>query len=166
MKTGEMDCCSMHDPTGRRGIWFRRFDVIGDGSCPAIAINAGREGDDVSVLLSAGQTLTARDIHDLDAALAVGRWMLEETREHAPLATVLTNVNAEMERQKRIHPLRPHHPFHWNIVLMEEVLEALLEVAHIVQGDPCEIDDTKLRTELIQVAAVAASWAETLEEKE
>jgi len=80
--------------------------------------------------------------------------------------TVLHEIARECARQREIHPMRPHHPFHWNTVLMEEVLETLLEVAHIVQGDPREIVNTKLRTELIQVAAVAASWAETLKEKE
>jgi len=88
--------------------------------------------------------------------------------------TVLHEIARECARQREIHPMRPHHPFHWNTVLTEEVLEALLEVTRLCQEHPdwATLVETRpsitraLRTELIQVAAVAASWAETLKEKE
>jgi len=90
------------------------------------------------------------------------------------VSDVLAAVSAEMTRQREIHPIRPRIGYHWNTVLTEEVLEALLEVTRLCQEHPdwATLVETRpsitraLRTELIQVAAVAASWAETLKEKE
>jgi len=91
----------------------------------------------------------------------------------------LVDIATEMARQKEIHPLRPCHPHQWHTVFTEEGLEALaelikhwLEISRLTQEQadgPCVqswLAGAKLRTELIQMAAVAASWAETLEEKE
>jgi hypothetical protein len=45
----------------------------------------------------------------------------------------------------------PQHPDTWTAILLEEVFEAL-----------AEDDPAKLRAELVQVAAVAAGWAEAI----
>lgn len=42
----------------------------------------------------------------------------------------------------------------WRLVLLEEVYEAV-----------CEIDPAKLRTELLQVAAVCASWVNAIDRR-
>lgn len=82
-------CCSMHDPSGRRGIWFKTdgvdlvADDIGCGMLQTETVNqieicAGREGDDAEVTLRAGQTLTKTDVLALLGCLEVGAWMHEE----------------------------------------------------------------------------------------
>ena len=71
------ECCSMHDPTGRRGIWFRLPG--GPTDFTRIEICAGREGDDYHLTLAAGQILTTRDIFELEGVLGTGAWMLQET---------------------------------------------------------------------------------------
>ena len=85
------------------------------------------------------------------------------------MTPILAAVADEMARQREIHPIRPRHPYHWHTVLGEEVFEALLEVSRLTQDFAggatvdTRLDAAKrLRTELIHVAAVAASWAETL----
>lgn len=65
-------CCSMHDPSGRRGIWFR-FQTNGK-----FEICAGREGDDAKVTLQVGDTLTYTNLGQLLACLEYGAWMQEE----------------------------------------------------------------------------------------
>ena len=70
------ECCSMHDPTGRRGIWFRLPG--GATNFNEIEICAGLEGDDYRLTLTAGQTLTTKDIFQLHSALDTGAWMLED----------------------------------------------------------------------------------------
>lgn len=77
---------------------------------------------------------------------------------------VLLDVYEEMLRQVEIHPTRPSHPFEWNSVLTEEVFEALAEVCRLAQNHTAP--GHRLRTELIQVAATCAAWAETLPRKE
>jgi len=85
------------------------------------------------------------------------------------MTPILAAVADEMARQREIHPIRPRHPYHWHTVLGEEVFEALLEVSRLTQDFAggatvdTRLDAAKrLRTELVQVAAVASAWAETL----
>jgi len=85
------------------------------------------------------------------------------------VSDVLAAVSAEMARQREIHPIRPRHPYHWLAVLTEELLEAHMEISRLAQDQADGPDVTsrldaarRLRTELIQVSAVAASWVETL----
>lgn len=59
-------CCSMHDPDGRRGVWFK---VLPDGS---LHVRAGREGDDASCTVP--QPLGNR----LKECLEWGAWMQED----------------------------------------------------------------------------------------
>lgn len=56
--------CSMNDPSGRRGLWFR---VSEDSTC--VEICAGREGDDLYLTLSAGEAITLSDLAKLIDAL-------------------------------------------------------------------------------------------------
>lgn len=72
-------CAAMNDPTGRRGIWFR---VLDDG----IEIRAGREGDDVHVILRDGRVLTREQRLELQAALETGAWMLWEAKHGVDIA--------------------------------------------------------------------------------
>lgn len=72
-------CAAMNDPTGRRGIWFRTLD---DG----IEIRAGREGDDVHVILRDGHVMTREQRLELQAALGTGAWMLEEAKHGTDIA--------------------------------------------------------------------------------
>ncbi len=95
-----MSCVSMHDPKGRRGIWYRteteatscmRTIATSDGqrsvetTYPAVTkieIVAGREGDDESVTLRVGDTITLEMLYRLEGCLRVGAWMLEESRDN------------------------------------------------------------------------------------
>jgi hypothetical protein len=60
-----------HDPSGRRGLWYRVSASPGDDPKACIEVCSGREGDDSYVKLSPGQTLTDRDIYDLFDVLMV-----------------------------------------------------------------------------------------------
>lgn len=86
---------------------------------------------------------------------------------------ILAAVEAEMWRQREIHPTRPRHPYHWLAVFSEELHEAALEACRLAQeqAESGSVDARleaarRLRTELIQAAAVCAAWAETLPAKE
>lgn len=80
-------CASLHDPSGRRGIWYRvETEIVshGDNSVEIetpkalyVEIVAGREGNDESVYLEAGQLLTSYDINRIVGVLACGAWGLE-----------------------------------------------------------------------------------------
>lgn len=92
------------------------------------------------------------------------------------MTPILAAIAAEMARQREIHPDRPKHPYHWATVASEEGLEVLhalighwLEATRLAQDQAAgaTVDlrlgaARQLRTELVQVAAVAAAWAETL----
>lgn len=93
-----MSCVSMHDPTGRRGIWYRtettptictRTLVTSEGQRPIkstypavtkVEIVAGREGDDEEVTLCVGDTITLEMLYRLEGCLRIGAWMLEEAQ--------------------------------------------------------------------------------------
>lgn len=82
---------------------------------------------------------------------------------------ILAAIQAELARQIEIHPVRPRHPYHWLAVFSEELHEAALEACRLAQeqAESGSVDARleaakRLRTELVQVAAVACAWAETL----
>lgn len=86
-----MSCVSMHDPTGRRGIWYRTETTPtptptarGRSRRPLavtkVEIVAGREGDDEEVTLRVGDTITLEMLHRLEGCLRIGAWMLEEAQ--------------------------------------------------------------------------------------
>jgi hypothetical protein len=58
-------CVSMHDPAGRRGVWYQRV-----GS--TLEVRGGREGDD-AVYIALGD-----DADQLENVLSYGAWMQEE----------------------------------------------------------------------------------------
>lgn len=64
-------CCSMHDPAGRRGIWYRYHNGI-------LQIRAGREGDDEEIDLEVGRILTQLDLDKISGALDSGGQMQED----------------------------------------------------------------------------------------
>lgn len=74
MQDYEPRCCSMHDPAGRRGIWY----TVRDG---VFYLCAGREGDDAEVSLKPGQVVTEEKIILLCQSLDYGAYMQEE---HGP----------------------------------------------------------------------------------
>lgn len=63
-------CCSFHDESGRRGIWYR---LTKDG----VELCAGREGDDDHVLITVGDVVTEETVRKLAGALRTGAWVLE-----------------------------------------------------------------------------------------
>ena len=82
---------------------------------------------------------------------------------------ILAAIQAELARQIEIHPVRPRHPYHWLAVFSEELHEAALEACRLAQeqAESGSVDARleaakRLRTELVQVAAVACAWAESL----
>jgi len=64
----EYRCCSMHDSSGRRGVWYKRTEGGG------ISVVGGREGDDAEVVIT--DPVAAKALEDV---LAYGAWMLEES---------------------------------------------------------------------------------------
>lgn len=96
-------CVANHDTTGRRGLWARPSDEqrkplpLGEEKETAMMeLCAGREGDDASVLLQKGQSVTKRTLLDLEDVLARCAMQYEE---HAmeladSLETVLRRVVA------------------------------------------------------------------------
>ena len=71
-------CCSMHDPEGRRGIWFAVEDSV-------FKLFAGREGDDASVELRVGDVVTEQVIDNLVDCLEYGAWQQEDYGPDAPM---------------------------------------------------------------------------------
>ena len=65
-------CASMHDPSGRRGVWFTSIPG------PSITVCAGREGDDATVTLKVGDVLTQEQVTGLLSCLEYGAWMQED----------------------------------------------------------------------------------------
>ena len=77
MTGAEWECCSWHDPNGRRGIWFRRTP---DG---VLQIAAGREGGDAYAELT-GHAATA-----VEVCLSCGSAMLDQIRDGGTERAVL-----------------------------------------------------------------------------
>ena len=61
----------MHDPAGRRGIWYRESPGV-------VELCAGRDGDDAYVRIAVGDTVSPEDVGAVLDCLAVGAWMLDE----------------------------------------------------------------------------------------
>jgi len=68
---GALTCVAMHDPSGRRGLWFRTYR---DGGETIVRLYAGREGDDASVKLRGLDPHTALQLLDV---LSTARWGYE-----------------------------------------------------------------------------------------
>jgi len=60
----------MHDPTGRRGIWFCVVDGV-------LHVRGGREGHDAHAAVEASR-LDPKMFNQLVSALSYGAWMQEE----------------------------------------------------------------------------------------
>lgn len=66
-------CIAMHDPSRRRGLWFRV--IRGDAGEPvAVRLYAGREGDDCDVVLAVGYPIDSRKLREVLDVLSVARW--------------------------------------------------------------------------------------------
>lgn len=74
----------------------------------------------------------------------------------------LNSVLAERERQDDKWGEQNHDPFTWLAVLMEEVGELSQCALHLKFGGP-EAED--LRKEVVQVAAVAVAFIESIDRK-
>lgn len=61
----------MHDPSERRGIWFRETRGM-------LEVCGGREGDDSYVKLEVGKELSQDDLRALATVLDTSRWVLED----------------------------------------------------------------------------------------
>ncbi len=80
-------------------------------------------------------------------------------------------IRAEQLRQVRLFGEQNHDDLKWNSILLEEAGEAAqcinkLSVEPVLLGNNLRILYTnKLKQELIQVAAVCATWLEALERR-
>ena len=70
-----MNCVAMHDPVGRRGLWFKRV------SDDAISVRAGREGDDAEAIITIGDTITREQLASLAECFEVAQYAYDITKE-------------------------------------------------------------------------------------
>ena len=77
----------------------------------------------------------------------------------APTAEVLATVAAERERQNRIWA---RFPGEWSAPDGEKLAVLVEEVGEVARAILETESPERLRAELVQVAAVAVAWAETL----
>lgn len=82
-------CCSMHDPSGRRGIWYRTTET------GELRIVAGREGDDAEVLIPKE---FAKPLAD---CLSYGAWMQEDYGPGLCEPSIHDRLAAEFDRDMR-----------------------------------------------------------------
>lgn len=87
---------------------------------------------------------------------------MKEFEEDSQLLEIVNgDVKTELERQRRLYGIQKHEDLKWLPILLEEVGE----VAEALQKNTKaakETDASDLYAELIQVAAVASSWAARL----
>lgn len=82
----------------------------------------------------------------------------------SPTDEVLDHVAAERERQDEKWGEQNHLDWVWNAILMEEVGEAAEEVLTTAFGAAAK-GHGDLRSELVQVAAVAVAWIEAIDRR-
>lgn len=77
---------AMHDPAGRRGVWYRESHALpGDPLTPrVIEVCAGREGDDEYVRITAGVPLSHADLRRLAGCFRLGAMMAIDGDVQAP----------------------------------------------------------------------------------
>lgn len=79
-------CIAMHDPAGRRGVWYRttprdvRTDQKIQEPVGTIEMCAGREGDDAYVIIAVGTVMDERKMYDLLSLLEYGLYAREQSR--------------------------------------------------------------------------------------
>ena len=83
----------MHDPSGRRGIWFRLHEGV-------FQLRSGREGDDGAIDWKAGQVLTEKDLEELIGALSDGAWMQEDNGPDCQFDSLQTWNHGGLEELK------------------------------------------------------------------
>lgn len=88
------ELCSVHDRSGRRGIWYRRIngpDQLIDGmTCkgPLVALEVcgGREGDDYYAKFTIGEPVSREAVIGLIDVFETSSWMMEENPTlHGPI---------------------------------------------------------------------------------
>lgn len=82
---------------------------------------------------------------------------------------IVQEILAERKRQNDRFSTQNHDPARWSLILNEEVGEANKEVCEVTFKDWDSVRTIRLqmlRTELIQVAAVAVAFIESLDRNE
>jgi hypothetical protein len=92
-------CCSMHDKSERRGIWYRKIK-------DQIQICAGREGDDEFISVTVGDTFTEKHLITLVRCLKIGDWMLTETETSRIVEENKDKVLSENEQYELYDKMR------------------------------------------------------------
>lgn len=97
--------CAMHDPAGRRGLWYcyapenaAEHLVRRPPPLTAVALCAGREGDAAYVRFAVGETVTPDMLADLVDCLSRAESALHDAEEHREW-----QVRA-LERVPVVHP--------------------------------------------------------------
>lgn len=78
---------AMHDPAGRRGVWYREIPATtADPLTPRVVeVCAGRVGEDDYVRLVAGAVLTPADLRRLAGCLRTGAMVAIDSNVQAPM---------------------------------------------------------------------------------
>jgi NTP pyrophosphatase (non-canonical NTP hydrolase) len=118
-----------------------------------------RELADLGVQVAPGTTVTRRDL--TDPTSEVGRLRAQDS-----LTRVEEAVRTERARQDAKWGEQNCHDFEWVSILGEEFGEVARAANEAnFQSGKNRGDFTHLRTELVQVAAVAAAWIEALDRR-
>jgi len=87
-------CAAMHDPSGRRGLWYREVRMGPEpqhlglrhpGPRVGVEVCAGREGEDDYVRLVAGAVLMPADLRRLAGCLRTGAMVAADSNVQAPV---------------------------------------------------------------------------------
>jgi NTP pyrophosphatase (non-canonical NTP hydrolase) len=81
--------------------------------------------------------------------------------DRSSLLAIFRQIEAERVRQDEKFGVQVHDHFVWLAILSEEVGESAEAVLHTTFGDKGE---KHLREELIQVAAVACAWIQSIDD--
>lgn len=137
-------CASLHDPSRRRGIWFRTPQP------GVLELCAGREGDDYSALLEAGCALTPNDFQRVVSVLESGENFLREAVRVAGTGACVYEFKACLEGVVWLHGL---------FVATEVQVGAIIGKTvnfggHLTKVEMAAVTDTKVTIELDDIRCV------------
>jgi hypothetical protein len=72
---------AMHDPAGRRGIWFRTARDPATGRVAVLEVCGGREGDDYYARFEVGANAARAEVDALEGILDTSRWVLDDAED-------------------------------------------------------------------------------------